>query len=99
MAGVRNWTWDDNLDAEELGLRLLGLAVRERRLQYRLSQQQLAFRTGVNQSTISRLENARLRTMKICTLARIMVVLELGAGYLFPGEPTGPSRRLPGAAS
>jgi transcriptional regulator with XRE-family HTH domain len=95
---VRNWTWDDSLDAEELGLRLLGLAVRERRLQYRLSQQRLGFRTGLNQSTISRLENARLRTMKICTLARIMVVLELGAAYLFPSEPTGPSRRLPGAS-
>jgi hypothetical protein len=34
--------------------------------------------------------------MKIGTLARIVGVLDLGSGFLFPDEPPGPTRRLPG---
>jgi predicted transcriptional regulator len=39
-----------------------------------LAQQQLAWRTGVAQSTISRLGTSRLRSTKIGTLARIVGV-------------------------
>ena len=72
-------------------------AVRERRLLYRLSQRQLAARAGVDQSTISRLENWRLDTMKIGTLARIVGVLEMGPRFLFPNDAPSPKRRLPGS--
>jgi transcriptional regulator with XRE-family HTH domain len=90
------WTWVDSGNAEELGLRAIGEAIYRRRVRYRLTQHQLAMRTGVTQSTISRLENARLRTMKIGTLARIMYTLELGGQAFFPLDGPPASRRLPG---
>ena len=89
-------SWENVTEAEALGLRRIASAVRRRRLAERLSQQQLAWRTGVAQSTISRLETCRLRSMKIGTLARIVGVLDLGPGFLFPDEPRPPTRRLPG---
>jgi ribosome-binding protein aMBF1 (putative translation factor) len=70
--------------------------VRGHRLALGLSQHQLAWRTGVNQSTISRLETGRIRSMRIRTLARIVGVLDLDPDFLFRGEPRAPSRRLPG---
>ena len=90
------WSWDDTESAERLGLYAIAQGVRERRLLYRLTQQQLAWRTGVDQSTISRLENARLATMKISTLARIVGTLEMGPRFLFLGGPPPATRRLPG---
>ncbi len=99
LAFVREWSWENAGEAEMLGLRVIGNGVRRRRLAERLSQQQLAWRTGVAQSTISRLETSRLRSMKIATLARIVGVLDLGPTFLFPAEPNAPhapTRRLPG---
>ncbi len=92
---MKTWSWEDAENAEQFGLMVIAFAVRARRLKYKLSQQQLGWRTGVGQSTISRLENARLPTMKVGTLARIVFVLELGPRFLFPGDPPPPSRELP----
>ena len=93
----RVWSWADAKNAEDLGLMTIAWSVRQRRLLYRLSQRQLAAGAGVDQSTISRLENWRLRTMRIATLARIVGTLELGPRFLFPNDPPAPARRLPGA--
>ena len=93
---MHEWSWENASEAEMLGLRVIAQAIRRRRLALRVSQQQLAWRTGVAQSTISRLETCRLGSMKIRTLARIVAVLELGPAFLFPGEPRAPTRRLPG---
>jgi DNA-binding Xre family transcriptional regulator len=96
LSVVREWSWENASEAEVLGLRVIARGVRQRRLAERLSQQQLAWRTGVAQSTISRLETCRLGSMKIRTLARIVGVLDIGASFLFPDEPHTPTRRLPG---
>jgi transcriptional regulator with XRE-family HTH domain len=93
---MRDWSWADVTDAERHGLGVIGRGVRRWRLARRLSQQQLAWRTGVGQSTISRLENARMRSLRIGTLARIIGVLEVSADFIFPGEPAPSGRRLPG---
>ena len=91
---VRDWSWENYETAERFGLMVIAYAVRGRRLMYGLSQRQLGFRIGVGQSTISRIENGRLPTLKVSTLARIVGVLELGPRFLFPGEPPISSRRL-----
>ena len=90
----------DRLDVfeatEQLGLDIIASGIRRRRVASAVTQRQLAWRTGVNQSTISRLETGRLRTMRMITLARIIGVLNLPADFLFPGEPPPATRRLPG---
>ncbi len=93
---MRRWGTDDNELAEEYGLRAIGHGVRSARAGQGMTQRQLGWRVGLNQSTISRLESGRLRTMRMVTLARVMGVLQMGAHHIFPGEPHGPSRRLPG---
>ena len=94
---IRRWGTDDDELAEAYGRRVIGDGVRRARLRQRLSQRQLGWRVGLNQSTISRLETGQLRTMRMVTLARVIGVLRLGPDHLFPGEPPGPTRRLPGA--
>ena len=92
-------TWDrtEGYDAsEQLGLSIIATAIRRRRVASAVSQRQLAWRAGVNQSTISRLETGRLRTMRMVTLARIIGVLRLPADFTFPGEPPPATRQLPG---
>ena len=93
---IRRWGTDDNQLAEAYGLRSIGAAIRRGRLGQGLSQGQLGARTGLHQSTISRLETGRLRTMRMVTLARLIGVLRLGADRLFPDEPAPPTRHLPG---
>jgi transcriptional regulator with XRE-family HTH domain len=61
-----------------------------------LTQRQLGYRVGLNQSTLSRLETGQLRAMRMVTLARIIGTLNRGSGISLPGEPPGPTRRLPG---
>ena len=92
---VKTWSWENAETAEQYGLMVIAFAVRARRLKYKLSQRQLGWRTGVGPSTISRLENGRLPTMKVGTLARIVFVLELGPRFLFPGDPPQTKRELP----
>ena len=92
---IRRWGTDDNELAEAYGLRAIGTSVRRARLGQGMSQRQLGWRAGLNQSTISRLESGRLRTMRMVTLARIVGILRLGPDRLFPGEPAASTRRLP----
>jgi ribosome-binding protein aMBF1 (putative translation factor) len=92
---IRRWGTDDTELAEAYGLRMIGEGVRRARAGQGISQRQLGWRVGLHQSTISRLETGRLRTMRMVTLARVMGVLRLGVHHLFPGEPPQPSRRLP----
>ena len=96
---MRRWDWvEDWGDAEQGGLRVIAKAVNGGRLRAHMTQAQLGYRTGLNQSTISRLETGRLRTMRMVTLARIIGVLRLGPDVLVPGEPPRSERRLPGEA-
>ena len=81
---------------EVAGLRIIGQAVLRVRLAAGLTQRQLAFRAGLNQSTISRLERGELHAMRLVTLARIVAVLRLGDTFALPGEPPAATRRLPG---
>lgn len=82
--------------AERRGLEIIGRAVLRGRIAAGLTQRQLGYRVGLNQSTLSRLETGRLRAMRMVTLARVVGTLNLGSGSPFPGEPPGPTRRLPG---
>jgi len=97
MGGMHNWTDQRAFDALELsGAEAIGAAVRRGRLAAGLSQRQLAWRAGVSQPIISRLESGRLRGMKLRTLARIVAMLEGGLDFSRGGEPPAPTRRLPG---
>ena len=93
---MRSWDEIAGHASEELGLRIIARAIRSRRVGAGVSQRQLAWRVGLNQSTISRLETGRLRTMRMITLARIIGALNLMPDFAFPGEPPPPTRRLPG---
>lgn len=82
----------------QFGRRLIGSRVRRRRLEAGMSQRQLAWRCGVTQSTVSRLECGSLTGMRLSTLARLEAAL-VGRyrddGLLDP--PPAPRRRLPGS--
>ena len=93
---MQRWGTDDRGLAEEYGLGLIGRGVRRARLKAGLSQRQLGWRSGLNQSTISRLETGRLRTMRMVTLARVMGTVLMTSDQLFPDEPPSSRRRLPG---
>jgi transcriptional regulator with XRE-family HTH domain len=91
--------WARLEDAEKtaaLGTRVIGAGVRAGRLRLGWSQRQLAWRVGVSQSAISRLESGTLQGMRLRTLARIVGVLEASPGYAFPDSLPAPTRRLPG---
>lgn len=94
---MRRWDWvEDTGDAERAGLRIIGRAVADGRLARHMTQTRLGYRVGLHQSTISRLETGRLRTMRMVTLARIIGVLNLRPDFPFPDEAPPPTRRLPG---
>jgi transcriptional regulator with XRE-family HTH domain len=78
------------------GLLIIGQAVLRSRLGSSMTQRQLAFHVGLNQSTISRLERGQLRAMRFTSLARLINGVNLRPEDLLPGGPPGPSRRLPG---
>jgi ribosome-binding protein aMBF1 (putative translation factor) len=64
------------LDAmAQLGMSTIGIIVRGGRLACGLSQRQLAALAGMNQSTISRLENGQLRHFKFQRLATVIGVI------------------------
>ena len=59
---MQRWDCIDDLDeTEQAGARIIGAGVRGARLSAGLSQRQLAWRCGLHQSIISRLETGRLR--------------------------------------
>jgi transcriptional regulator with XRE-family HTH domain len=91
------WDWDDDPNsAAQVGRRIIGAAVREARLGRGLSQRQLAWRSLLAQSTISKLETGRLRGMRLQSLARLFGVLRVGVSLGGLPEPSPPRRRLPG---
>jgi len=97
---MEGWSGLRELDEiESMGMRIIGIGVRRGRLARGLSQRQLAWRAGVSQSLISRLENGRLRGLRLRTLARIVGVLRIDPDRVFVGDPPAPRRCLPGQAS
>lgn len=62
-------------------LEALGQVLRRLRRERGLSQVALADRSGVHQSTISRLESGKAPWFKVLTLARILAGLERGRDY------------------
>lgn len=97
MTRINRWSWvgRDN-PAEQRGLQIIAQAVLRGRIAARLSQRQLAYRVGLSQSTVSRLETGKLRAMRMVTLARILGVLNIASDFALPGEPSPPTRRMPG---
>lgn len=91
------WIPTDEADAAtSLGRRTLGAAVRRARLWHGLSQRQLAWYVGYDQTTISRLENAKLKGMRFSGLVRLIGMLSANDAFVLPAGPTRSSRRLPG---
>jgi transcriptional regulator with XRE-family HTH domain len=60
-----------------IGMDIIGRWIRDARVRAGYSQSQLARMTGVHQSTISRLERARLEGLSLHLLALLVAALEL----------------------
>jgi len=74
-------------DGQLAGLRLLGSQLRRARLNRGWSQRNLEWVSGVDQTTISRLENGRLRSLRLARIAELMLALR-GSWQIFGGgEP------------
>ena len=78
------------------GLRVIGAGIRLGRLEAGMTQRQIAWRVGVSQSTISRLETGTIQGMRLATLSRIVGLIRIGSAYDFPDGPPPSMRRLPG---
>jgi transcriptional regulator with XRE-family HTH domain len=78
------------------GLKRLGEEIHQARRRCGLSQHQLARAAGVHQSTISRLENGVLVSMRIVRLAAVIAALDgrlaFGPGAFDQSEPRGIAR-------
>lgn len=91
--------WDNPRDLEpmqQLGAQVIGDNLFRGRLRLGLSQRQLVWQVGLAQSTISRLENGKLRGVTFKNLATIIGVLSKGPDFRLADEPPKPMRRLPG---
>jgi transcriptional regulator with XRE-family HTH domain len=67
------------------GLRLLGAQLRAARLGRGWSQRRLEWASGVDQTTISRLEYGRLRSLRLTRIGDLMAALR-GDWQMFPDE-------------
>jgi transcriptional regulator with XRE-family HTH domain len=65
----------------QAALEALGEVLRELRAERGLSQSALAARSGLSQSTISRLEGGKAPGFKVVALARLLAGLERGSDY------------------
>ena len=93
---MARWS-DERLERlTQAGRIAIGAGIRRARLQLGISQRQLAWRTGLSQSTISRLEAGKLQALGFRKLALIAGVLNLGPDFFMQGGPPPPTRRLPG---
>jgi DNA-binding Xre family transcriptional regulator len=91
------WSSRDDSDPAILrGRAILGAAVRRARLRRGLSQRQLGWAVGFDQTTISRLETAKLKGMRFRMLVRLIGMLGAGDEWTVLDGPPPPSRRLPG---
>ena len=96
LRAMHGWDWDeDPSSATSLGMLVIGSAIRDARLRLGLTQRQLAWRSAMAQSTLSKLERGHLRGMRLRTLARLIGVLRARPNA-HPGEPPPSQRRLPG---
>jgi transcriptional regulator with XRE-family HTH domain len=94
---MKDWSvLEDTERALASGRRTIGAGIRSARLGLWLTQQQLGWRVGGEQSTISRLETGKSQGMRYSTLCRLVGIIQLSPGYRFPGGPPPPRRRLPG---
>lgn len=82
--------------AVRLGREMLGAAVRRARLRHGLSQRQLGWRVALDQTTISRLENGKLKGLRLMLLARVIRTLASGDAFALLDGPPRSTRRLPG---
>lgn len=77
---------------------LFGRIIRQARYASQLSQRQLEWVCGVDQTVISRLENGRIRHMRVQRVARVVAGLAghitINRGAKFP-MPVRATRRLP----
>ena len=87
---------EDPARAINAGRRRIGLGIRAGRLHLGLTQQQLGWRVGIVQSTISRVETGKIQGLRYSTLCRLVGVLQMSPDYRFPDGPPPPRRRLPG---
>jgi transcriptional regulator with XRE-family HTH domain len=69
--------------------KLVGLNIRRRRQELRLTQQQLAERMEIWQPYLSEIENGK-RATTLATLAEIAEALEVTPSYLLAGQPLAP---------
>jgi transcriptional regulator with XRE-family HTH domain len=91
------WSSRDDDDPAILAGRVtLGAAVRRARLRRGISQRQLGWAVGFDQTTISRLETAKLRGMRFKMLVRLIGILGGDEAWAFPDGPAAAKRRLPG---
>jgi transcriptional regulator with XRE-family HTH domain len=91
--------WDDKDDQRGTARRgavLIGRSLRQARLGNGFTQEQLAWRAGLSQSSVSRLESGRLSGIRFRTLALMVGVLEDGPVPAFYAGPRPARRRLPG---
>jgi len=94
---MSGWNRAEDLDAlEEIGAHVIGATVLRARLGLGMSQRQLAWRVGLAQSTISRVERGTLRGIGFKRLSAIVAVLSNGRDIRFAEGPRAPQRRLPG---
>ena len=73
LRGPKGWPLTDR---EVEGLRLLGVQLRRARLGIGWSQRRLERASGIDQTTISRLENGRLASLRLTKVARLMQALQ-----------------------
>jgi transcriptional regulator with XRE-family HTH domain len=78
-------------DSALAGLRLIGIRLREARLGLGLTQRRLEQLSGIDQTTISRLENGRLTSLHLTRVGAIAMVL---AGHWNFGHGLHPGCRL-----
>jgi len=94
---MTSWaTMDVDDEVALAGLRLIGAGIRAGRLGLGMSQRQVAWKVGISQSAMSRLETGTIQGLRLATLSRIVGVVSQCPGFVFPDGPPPPTRRLPG---
>jgi transcriptional regulator with XRE-family HTH domain len=89
--------WSGELSEAE-AMFLFGRIIRQARYDSQLSQRQLEWVCGVDQTVISRLENGRIRHMRVQGVARVVaglaghITINRGEGFPMPERA---ARRLP----
>lgn len=64
-----------------------GLVIRETRLRRGMSQSMVQFKTGINQETISRIENGHIQNPRVQTILILAEVFGVKMDHFFRGKP------------